>query len=106
MDCLSITAGKVAMFKAVVSGDPTPTVTWARNKGDTSDPEKYKPRYDEKNREHVLEVTYQCQTFGSEITTLSCSTLNMMMDPIQSNDCLICCIQTDSTCASRSSRYV
>lgn len=81
MDCLSVTAGRVAMFKAVVSGDPAPTVTWARNKGDTSDPEKYKPRYDERTREHVLEVTYQCQTFGSEITTLSYSTAYMMMDP-------------------------
>lgn len=67
------TAGKGAIFKAMVSGDPTPTVTWARNKGDTSDPEKYKPRYDERTREHALEVRYctKLQRFGSEITTLS-----------------------------------
>lgn len=68
MGCLSLTAGKVAIFKAVVSGDPAPSVTWARNKGDTSDPEKYKPRYDERTREHVLEVTHLCQKFESEIT--------------------------------------
>lgn len=50
------TLGKVALFKAVINGDPAPTITWARNKGDTTDPEQYKPRYDERNREHVLEV--------------------------------------------------
>lgn len=71
MGCLFSTAGKVAIFKAMVSGDPVPTVTWARNKGDTSDPEKYKPRYDERTREHSLEVTYctKHQKFGSEITS-------------------------------------
>lgn len=61
MGCLSVTAGRVAFFKVVVNGDPGPAVTWAHNKSDTSDPEKYKPRYDERTREHVLDVTYQCQ---------------------------------------------
>ncbi|KAF4112495.1 hypothetical protein G5714_007290 [Onychostoma macrolepis] len=77
--------GRVAMFKAVVSGDPAPTVTWTRNKGDTSDPEQYKPRYDERTREHVLEIvnvqveqadTYKCfatNQFGKAMCTASLS---------------------------------
>jgi len=66
-------AGKVAIFKAMVSGEPTPTVTWARNKGDMSDPEMYKTRYNERSREHALEVRFstKLQRFGSEITSLS-----------------------------------
>uniref|UniRef100_A0A9J7ZQ99 Immunoglobulin like and fibronectin type III domain containing 1, tandem duplicate 4 n=1 Tax=Cyprinus carpio carpio TaxID=630221 RepID=A0A9J7ZQ99_CYPCA len=82
---LTVQEGRVAIFKAVVSGDPAPTVTWARNKGDTSDPEKYKPRYDERNREHVLEIvnvqvdqadTYKCfatNQFGKAMCTAALS---------------------------------
>uniref|UniRef100_A0A673MHP5 Immunoglobulin like and fibronectin type III domain containing 1, tandem duplicate 4 n=1 Tax=Sinocyclocheilus rhinocerous TaxID=307959 RepID=A0A673MHP5_9TELE len=78
---LTVQQGRVAIFKAVVSGDPAPTVTWARNKGDTSNPEKYKPRYDERTREHVLEIvnvqvdqadTYKCfatNQFGKAMCT-------------------------------------
>uniref|UniRef100_A0A671S9X6 Immunoglobulin like and fibronectin type III domain containing 1, tandem duplicate 4 n=1 Tax=Sinocyclocheilus anshuiensis TaxID=1608454 RepID=A0A671S9X6_9TELE len=78
---LTVQQGRVVIFKAVVSGDPAPTVTWARNKGDTSNPEKYKPRYDERTREHVLEIvnvqvdqadTYKCfatNQFGKAMCT-------------------------------------
>ncbi|XP_051563269.1 immunoglobulin-like and fibronectin type III domain-containing protein 1 [Myxocyprinus asiaticus] len=78
---LTVQEGKVAIFKAVVTGDPVPTVTWARNKGDTSDPEKYKPKYDPRTREHVLEIpnvkadqgdTYKCfatNEFGKAVCT-------------------------------------
>lgn len=41
----------------MVSGEPGPTVTWGRNKGEVDDPEKYKTRYDERTREHILEVS-------------------------------------------------
>uniref|UniRef100_A0A673GY12 Immunoglobulin like and fibronectin type III domain containing 1, tandem duplicate 4 n=1 Tax=Sinocyclocheilus rhinocerous TaxID=307959 RepID=A0A673GY12_9TELE len=82
---LTVQEGRVAIFKAVVNGDPAPTVTWARNKGDTSDPEKYKPRYDERTREHVLEIvnvqvdqadTYKCfatNLFGKAMCTAALS---------------------------------
>lgn len=40
----------------MVSGEPAPTVTWGRNKGEIDDPEKYKTRYDERAQEHILEV--------------------------------------------------
>uniref|UniRef100_A0A8B9HME6 Immunoglobulin like and fibronectin type III domain containing 1, tandem duplicate 2 n=1 Tax=Astyanax mexicanus TaxID=7994 RepID=A0A8B9HME6_ASTMX len=73
--------GKSAFFKAVPTGEPTPTVTWARNKGDTSDPEKYKTRFDERTGEHILEIpnvtvdhadTYKCfatNQFGKAVST-------------------------------------
>ena len=54
--CIS---GKSCLFKAVVSGEPVPNVTWSRNNGDTNDPEKYKARYDERNAEYVFEVKQQ-----------------------------------------------
>lgn len=48
--------GKFAFFKAIVTGDPTPTVTWARNNGDISDPERYTVLYDPILGEHQLQV--------------------------------------------------
>ncbi|TNN27417.1 Immunoglobulin-like and fibronectin type III domain-containing protein 1 [Liparis tanakae] len=50
------TVGKKVFFKAMVSGEPAPAVTWGRNKGEVDDPEKYTTRYDERAQEHVLEV--------------------------------------------------
>uniref|UniRef100_A0A3B3VDQ4 Immunoglobulin-like and fibronectin type III domain-containing protein 1 n=1 Tax=Poecilia latipinna TaxID=48699 RepID=A0A3B3VDQ4_9TELE len=52
----TVQEGKKAFFKAMVSGEPPPTVTWARNKGEMDDQEKYSTRYDERAREHVLEI--------------------------------------------------
>ncbi|KAJ8395360.1 hypothetical protein AAFF_G00033450 [Aldrovandia affinis] len=52
---LTIQEGKLAFFKAVVTGDPKPTVTWKRNKGDVSDPEKYQPSYDEQAEEYIMQ---------------------------------------------------
>ncbi|XP_037639979.1 immunoglobulin-like and fibronectin type III domain-containing protein 1 [Sebastes umbrosus] len=61
--------GKKGLFKAMVSGEPAPAVTWGRNKGEVDDPEQYKTRYDERAKEHILEIlnvkpgqadTYKC----------------------------------------------
>lgn len=49
-------SGKTAIFKAVVTGEPAPTVSWSRNKGQLTDTEKYKTKYDERYGEHSLEV--------------------------------------------------
>ena len=54
--CIFFFLGKKAFFKAIVNGEPAPTVTWERNKGEVTDPEKYKTRYDERAQEHILEV--------------------------------------------------
>uniref|UniRef100_A0A8B9JAH4 Immunoglobulin like and fibronectin type III domain containing 1, tandem duplicate 4 n=1 Tax=Astyanax mexicanus TaxID=7994 RepID=A0A8B9JAH4_ASTMX len=77
----TVQEGKNAVFRAVVTGEPAPTVSWARNKGDASDPEKYKPKYDERSREYILEIpnvsgaqadTYKCfatNSFGKAVCT-------------------------------------
>lgn len=49
--------GKLAIFKAIVTGEPTPTVTWSRNNGEISDPEQYQPKFDPLTGEHTLEVS-------------------------------------------------
>lgn len=53
----------------MVNGEPTPTVTWARNNGNVEDPEKYKTRFDERAREHVLEVRKEyLKTFKGQVS--------------------------------------
>ncbi|KAM8914641.1 immunoglobulin-like and fibronectin type III domain-containing protein 1 [Spinachia spinachia] len=67
--CLLDLSGKKGFFKAMVSGEPAPAVTWGRNNGKVDDLEKYKTRYDERAQEHILEIlnvkadqadTYKC----------------------------------------------
>ncbi|CAL1609095.1 unnamed protein product [Knipowitschia caucasica] len=66
---LTIQEGKFAFFKAIVTGDPTPTVTWVRNNGDVSDTTRYQSKYDPNSNEHTFEMpnvqpdqadTYKC----------------------------------------------
>jgi hypothetical protein len=49
--------GKFAFFKAIVNGEPKPTVTWSRNNGDVSDPARYQTKYDPVTDEHTFEVS-------------------------------------------------
>uniref|UniRef100_A0A3P8N6K4 Immunoglobulin like and fibronectin type III domain containing 1, tandem duplicate 2 n=1 Tax=Astatotilapia calliptera TaxID=8154 RepID=A0A3P8N6K4_ASTCA len=84
---VTVQEGKKTFFKAMVSGEPAPTVTWGRNKGEIDDPEKYKTRYDERAREHILEIininpdqadTYKCfatNEYGKAVCT---TTLNVI----------------------------
>ncbi|KAG7477825.1 hypothetical protein MATL_G00073710 [Megalops atlanticus] len=84
---LTIQEGKFAFFKAIVTGDPTPTVTWARNNGEVTDPEKYQCTYDPVSGEHMLQMpnvstdhadTYKCYAtneFGKAVVT---TTLNVI----------------------------
>uniref|UniRef100_A0A8C4DYP3 Immunoglobulin like and fibronectin type III domain containing 1, tandem duplicate 2 n=1 Tax=Dicentrarchus labrax TaxID=13489 RepID=A0A8C4DYP3_DICLA len=83
----TVQEGKKAFFKAMVSGEPLPTVTWGRNKGQVDDPEKYKTRFEERAQEHILEVhgvkpdqadTYKCfatNEYGQAVCTV---TLNVI----------------------------
>ncbi|KAG7493662.1 Immunoglobulin-like and fibronectin type III domain-containing 1 [Solea senegalensis] len=66
---LTIQEGKFAFFKAIVTGDPKPTVTWSRNNGDVSDTSRYQTKYDPNSNEHTFEMpnvtpeqadTYKC----------------------------------------------
>ncbi|XP_066520128.1 immunoglobulin-like and fibronectin type III domain-containing protein 1 [Hoplias malabaricus] len=91
---MTIQEGKTAFFKAAVTGEPVPSISWGRNKGDTSDPEKYKTRYDARAGEHILEIpnvtvdhtdTYKCfatNQFGRAVSTV---TLNVI-EAAQPND--------------------
>ncbi|XP_041944622.1 immunoglobulin-like and fibronectin type III domain-containing protein 1 isoform X1 [Alosa sapidissima] len=79
---LTIQEGKLAIFKAIVTGDPEPTVTWARNNGEVTDKEKYQSKFDPNSHEHTLEMpnvssdqadTYKCYAkneFGKAIVTV------------------------------------
>uniref|UniRef100_UPI0037E9BFB1 immunoglobulin-like and fibronectin type III domain-containing protein 1 n=1 Tax=Semicossyphus pulcher TaxID=241346 RepID=UPI0037E9BFB1 len=79
---LTIQEGKFAFFKAIVTGDPTPTVKWSRNNGDVSDTARYQTKYDPNSNEHTFEMpnvmpdqadTYKCfatNEFGQAIVTV------------------------------------
>uniref|UniRef100_A0A3P9DK09 Immunoglobulin-like and fibronectin type III domain-containing protein 1 n=1 Tax=Maylandia zebra TaxID=106582 RepID=A0A3P9DK09_9CICH len=76
---VTIEKGKLAVFKAVVTGDPKPDVSWRRAKGTLSDKEKFQTKYDELTEEHILEVmsvaetdTYKCfaaNEYGKAVCT-------------------------------------
>ncbi|XP_055016327.1 immunoglobulin-like and fibronectin type III domain-containing protein 1 [Boleophthalmus pectinirostris] len=67
---LTIQEGKTAVFKAIVVGNPKPTVTWSRANGDiVFHPDVCIQKYDESSHEHTLEFpkvapedadTYKC----------------------------------------------
>ncbi|XP_023271938.1 immunoglobulin-like and fibronectin type III domain-containing protein 1 isoform X2 [Seriola lalandi dorsalis] len=79
---LTIQEGKFAFFKAIVTGDPKPTVTWSRNNGDVSDTSRYQTKYDPNSNEHTFEMpnvtpeqadTYKCfatNEFGQAMVTV------------------------------------
>lgn len=47
--------GKLAIFRAIVTGNPVPAVTWVRSNGEIED-ERYKPVFDAMSGEHQLQV--------------------------------------------------
>lgn len=47
--------GKIAVFKAVITGNPTPTVTWARDNEEINE-ETYQIVFDKSSGEHQLKV--------------------------------------------------
>ncbi|XP_042349992.1 immunoglobulin-like and fibronectin type III domain-containing protein 1, partial [Plectropomus leopardus] len=77
----TVQEGKKGLFKAMVSGDPAPTVTWGCNKGEVDDPKKYITRYEARAQEHILEIlnvkpddadTYKCfatNEYGQAVAT-------------------------------------
>uniref|UniRef100_A0A8C4DU18 Immunoglobulin like and fibronectin type III domain containing 1, tandem duplicate 4 n=1 Tax=Dicentrarchus labrax TaxID=13489 RepID=A0A8C4DU18_DICLA len=91
---LTIQEGKFAFFKAIVTGDPQPTVTWSRNNGDVSDTSRYQTKYDPNSNEHTFEMpnvkpdqadTYKCfatNEFGQAIVTV-------VLNVIEGKDCLL-----------------
>ncbi|KAM9859304.1 immunoglobulin-like and fibronectin type III domain-containing protein 1 [Aulostomus maculatus] len=77
---LTIQEGKLAVFKALVIGNPTPTVTWVRNNGEITE-EKYKVVHDKTSGEYQLQMpavtvdeadTYKCfarNEYGKAVVT-------------------------------------
>ncbi|KAM8868669.1 immunoglobulin-like and fibronectin type III domain-containing protein 1 isoform 1-T2 [Synchiropus picturatus] len=83
----TVQEGKKAILKATVSGEPAPTVTWERSKGDMKDPDKYKTRCDQRTQEHILEIlnvtmddadTFQCSATNEFGTAMSTTTVKVI----------------------------
>ncbi|XP_037108339.1 immunoglobulin-like and fibronectin type III domain-containing protein 1 [Syngnathus acus] len=85
---LTIQEGKLAIFKARVSGKPAPRVSWARNNGEI-DEENYKMVYDSLSGEHSLEIpevsvehadTYKCfatNEYGRAVVTAALNIIEL-----------------------------
>nr|NP_001014339.1 immunoglobulin-like and fibronectin type III domain-containing protein 1.1 [Danio rerio]AAH91997.1 Zgc:113358 [Danio rerio] len=79
---LTIQEGKLAIFKAKVTGSPTPTVTWRRAKGEMNDLQRFQSKFDPTTNEHTLEIpkvrsddadTYKCYAsneYGKAVCTV------------------------------------
>ncbi|MCJ8729443.1 hypothetical protein PDJAM_G00106390 [Pangasius djambal] len=70
---LTIQEGKLAIFKAIVIGEPKPTVSWKRAKGEMNDPEKFQNKYDPVTKEHTLEMP---KVSGEQADTYKCYAVN------------------------------
>ncbi|KAM9813447.1 immunoglobulin-like and fibronectin type III domain-containing protein 1 [Neosynchiropus ocellatus] len=83
---VTLQEGKTAIFRAIITGQPAPTVTWVRNNGEI-DEENYKVTFDKSSGEHQLQIpdvsveladTYKCfatNEYGKAIVT---ATLNVI----------------------------
>ncbi|XP_076734233.1 immunoglobulin-like and fibronectin type III domain-containing protein 1 isoform X1 [Maylandia zebra] len=90
---VTIEKGKLAVFKAVVTGDPKPDVSWRRAKGTLSDKEKFQTKYDELTEEHILEIhkvsvaetdTYKCfaaNEYGKAVCTTTLTVTEASTNP-------------------------
>uniref|UniRef100_A0A8C9VI80 Uncharacterized protein n=1 Tax=Scleropages formosus TaxID=113540 RepID=A0A8C9VI80_SCLFO len=70
---LTIQEGKFAFFKAVVTGDPKPQVTWTRAKREMLDLEKFQNKYNSITGEYILEIHKVC---GEDADTYKCFAVN------------------------------
>uniref|UniRef100_A0A8C7VCE5 Immunoglobulin like and fibronectin type III domain containing 1, tandem duplicate 3 n=1 Tax=Oncorhynchus mykiss TaxID=8022 RepID=A0A8C7VCE5_ONCMY len=87
---LTIQEGKCAVFKAIVSGNPTPSVHWTRSNGEVTEPERYKMVSDPATPyEHYIEMpevspeqadTYKCfatNEYGKAVVTANLNVIEM-----------------------------
>ncbi|XP_030231368.1 immunoglobulin-like and fibronectin type III domain-containing protein 1 [Gadus morhua] len=86
---LTIQEGKLAIFRAIIIGEPTPSVTWIRNDGELDDPELYKITFDTSSGEHQLQIpdvsgdhtdTYKClatNEYGRAVVTASLNVIEV-----------------------------
>ncbi|XP_073323736.1 immunoglobulin-like and fibronectin type III domain-containing protein 1 [Pagrus major] len=85
---ITIQEGKLAIFRAVITGKPAPTVTWMRNNGEI-DEEKYKICFDASSGEYQLQMpdvtvdhadTYKCfarNEYGKAIVTAALNVIEV-----------------------------
>ncbi|GLD50096.1 immunoglobulin-like and fibronectin type III domain-containing protein 1 [Lates japonicus] len=90
---VTVQEGQLAVFKAVVTGDPKPEVSWRRAKGTVSDKDKFQSKYDESTGEHILEIhkvsaaetdTFKCYAvneFGKAVCTATLSVTEASTNP-------------------------
>ncbi|XP_041800845.1 immunoglobulin-like and fibronectin type III domain-containing protein 1 [Chelmon rostratus] len=90
----TIKEGKLAVFKAIVKGDPKPEVTWRRAKGTISDKDKFQTKYDESTGEYILEIhkvtseetdTYKCYAaneYGKAVCTATLTVTEASTNPL------------------------
>ncbi|XP_070703016.1 immunoglobulin-like and fibronectin type III domain-containing protein 1 isoform X2 [Pempheris klunzingeri] len=83
---ITIQEGKLAIFRAIITGNPTPNVTWVRNNGEINE-ERCKIVQDKSSGEHQLQMsdvsvdqadTYKCfarNEYGKAVVT---ATLNVI----------------------------
>ncbi|XP_035984635.1 immunoglobulin-like and fibronectin type III domain-containing protein 1, partial [Fundulus heteroclitus] len=83
----TVKQGQVAVFKAVVTGEPKPDVSWRRAKGNLTDKEKFQRKYDDSTGEHILEIhkvsaaeadTYKCYAVNEYGKAVCTTTLNVI----------------------------
>ncbi|XP_015228941.1 PREDICTED: immunoglobulin-like and fibronectin type III domain-containing protein 1 isoform X1 [Cyprinodon variegatus] len=83
---VTVKEGELAVFKAVVTGEPKPEVSWRRAKGPLADKERFQRRYDESTGEHILEIhkvsaveadTYKCYAVNECGKAVCTTTLNV-----------------------------
>lgn len=86
---LTIQEGKLAVFKAIVTGNPTPAVTWVRNNGTIDDPARFIMTSDPKSGEHQLQMpavasdqsdTYKCfarNEYGKAVVTAALNVIEV-----------------------------
>uniref|UniRef100_A0A8C4ZER8 Immunoglobulin-like and fibronectin type III domain-containing protein 1 n=1 Tax=Gadus morhua TaxID=8049 RepID=A0A8C4ZER8_GADMO len=74
---LTIQQGKLGVFKAVVTGDPKPTVTWNRANGEITEGDKFNCKYDDTSGENTLEVSaWHLSVSPAEADTYKCFAVN------------------------------
>uniref|UniRef100_A0A8C6LUF7 Immunoglobulin like and fibronectin type III domain containing 1, tandem duplicate 1 n=1 Tax=Nothobranchius furzeri TaxID=105023 RepID=A0A8C6LUF7_NOTFU len=95
---ITIQEGKSAVFKSIVVGDPTPTVTWSRANGEMFfHPDVCIQKYDAATQEHRLEFpkvapedadTYKCYAankYGRAVCTVVLNVIEGMIHIIHQN---------------------
>uniref|UniRef100_A0A3B4DPS6 Immunoglobulin like and fibronectin type III domain containing 1, tandem duplicate 3 n=1 Tax=Pygocentrus nattereri TaxID=42514 RepID=A0A3B4DPS6_PYGNA len=109
---LTIQEGKLAFFKAIITGDPIPTVKWTRNNGEIS-LTNYRVTCDPSSREHQLQIpnvaveqadTYKCiaeNEYGRAVVTATLNVIESEFQKVQSDFLCLCCHRTDRPRAER-----